>query len=144
MPYEDNYFDVVFGQDPDVFGHPPRLKCLKECFRILRPGGFCTVSSSLDAWTKLGQEVLKKYCEKSGSELDTTADTYKRDILAAGFEIEQDNDISDLAKSHFSGQLKNMEERTKAEGQDMLQWLVARVEYLNEGHKFGVECLATK
>jgi SAM-dependent methyltransferase len=39
LPFADESFDVLFGQDPDGLAHQQRLAAFRQCWRVLRPGG---------------------------------------------------------------------------------------------------------
>lgn len=144
MSFPDNSFDVIIGQDPDVFGHEPRLACMQECFRVLKPGGFLLFHHHWIPGRKWDKGVLKQYCKEAGVQESTNGDAYHADLLTAGFTVQEVDDIHELAKSHLTQMLQRMQERVKKNGGEVQKWLKVTVGYIEKGHPFGVEFVAYK
>ena len=144
MSYEEGSFDVIIGQDPDVFAHEPRLNCMQECFRVLKKGGFLLFHHHWIPGRNWDKGVLKKYCKESGAQELANADAYQADLVKAGFSVEEVDDIHELAKSHLTTMLKTMKERVAKEGGKVQPWLEVTVQYIENGHKFGAQFVAYK
>jgi len=86
IPFADDYFDVVIGQS--AWSHiEDKLTLLKECYRVLTPGGTIAFEDSLEG-SRPCPEEYKRAAKRRNAELQlvgVTADEYVRLLKAAGF-----------------------------------------------------------
>jgi sarcosine/dimethylglycine N-methyltransferase len=86
IPLVDSYFDVVIGQS--AWSHiEDKLVLLKECYRVLVPGGSVAFEDSLEG-TQPCPEEYKRAAKQRNAELllvGITANEYIRLLRAAGF-----------------------------------------------------------
>jgi len=146
LPFKDNTFDHIYGQDPDAFSHPKRIIIFKECLRVLKPGGLLYLHHHWIPGFEFPADDLKTL-ENFNLSLgwkaieDCSADTYVRDCKASGFVVQRAEDLTDLASSHLRGvALKHM----KATGKIDDKWLENTLSYIDRGFHFGVRIVAQK
>lgn len=96
IPFADNYFDVVIGQS--AWSHiEDKLALLKECYRVLTPGGTIAFEDSLEG-SRPCPEKYKRAAKQRNADLQlvgVTANKYVRLLKAAGF---ADISFTDLHK----------------------------------------------
>ncbi|MFX1254285.1 MAG: class I SAM-dependent methyltransferase [Promethearchaeota archaeon] len=57
LPFPDNTFDIIYGQDPDGIAHHERVNIFRECWRVLHSGG----TLGFQHWilqNRISQEVI--------------------------------------------------------------------------------------
>jgi len=137
LPFADNTFDVVYGQDPDGLSHPQRVHAMKEILRVLKPGGLFSFHHHWIPGFNFSQKEIKRLGEKDER---LTADFYVADVQEAGFKIKVAAPIYELAESH----LKKTAELKQKRGKEVDKWLADRVKSVESGNKFGVRITAYK
>ncbi|MGI9507207.1 MAG: class I SAM-dependent methyltransferase [Geminicoccaceae bacterium] len=96
MPFEDGTFDVAISQEA-LLHIPDKVAVIKECARVLKPGGMIAFTDLTQAQPIAGDDM-----EKLGKALASvnfaTLDDYRGWLRAAGFEITVDVDRSEALK----------------------------------------------
>lgn len=136
LPFADETFDVVYGQDPDGLSHPQRVHALKEIYRVLKPGGVLAFHHHWIAGFNFSETELKRLGDQNDR---LTADHYVEDVQEAGFHIRISAPIYELAEKHLLKVAEMKKEKGKSDA-----WLEDRVRSIERGHKFGVRIKAIK
>lgn len=92
LPVPDECVDVVWSQEAFLHG-ADKLQVLRECRRVLRPGGRLVISDLLVSQEVQGEEREKIYERVRSPQMWDFAD-YRRGLNAAGFRIEVEEDWS--------------------------------------------------
>lgn len=141
LPFEDEEFDVIYGQDPDGFAHYGRVKSFKECLRVLRPKGVL----GFQHWL-LHDDTPRKYVdqlETLNSELGfpsmsrLTVHDYVSDLTEAGFHNITNIDLSEMYIEHHQAIERNA-------GSKVGIWVKLLNTLAEKGVKFGVLIRAEK
>jgi len=146
MPFEDNTFDVVYGQDPDALSHTERVVIFKEILRVLKPAGVFLFHHhwipGLDFPDDKLKEINSKTQELGWRAMEgCSADNYLKDIKKAGLEIEFAEDIGYLAASHLRGMAIHHYQKY---GKITDAWLALVIKELEAGCRFGVKVKCKK
>jgi sterol 24-C-methyltransferase len=98
MPFEDNEFDGVYQIEATAHA-PDKVKCYKEIFRVLKPGGtfasyeWC-LTDKFDPKNQVHQDIKKGIEEGDGlPDIATTLEVVAA-LEEAGFEIEIQTDLA--------------------------------------------------
>jgi ubiquinone/menaquinone biosynthesis C-methylase UbiE len=145
MPFGDNSFSLIIGQDPDGFTHPKRITAFKECWRVLQPNGRIYLHTFWIpgfGWSEKQHEDYVEFNKKLGWMCDRLrAEEYIADLKGAGFVIEAVSSLTDIALTHFNKMAEMHEER---HGMVNDPWLLNNQRMIAEGHEFGVKVQARK
>lgn len=136
MPFENESFDVAYGQDPDALASPEMKKVHSELFRVLKPGGVFIFHHHWVPGRGWPEDKFKAYLKESGSD-EVNCDMYVDGLEKVGFEVKAE-DISELARSHLGGQLANMKKRVSKEGDELQHWLVVTEKWARNMN-FGID-----
>ena len=107
LPYPDNYFDVVAGLD--ILHHVDIPVSMKECYRVLKPGGFAIFREPVEAflfdWVRNWPLTLYFFPGSKSIERHVTEDERKlnktdRRILAEIFDKVDEFPFSVFARFH--------------------------------------------
>jgi len=100
MPFNDQEFDIIVSQD-SMLHSPDKQQVLKECSRVLKPGGNLVFSDILKQPTLSKQEAEIVYQRVNIPHL-ASREFYKEALLNSNFEIieEQDLGSNNLGKSY--------------------------------------------
>lgn len=100
LPYADNCFDMVVGVD--ILHHVDIPRALKECYRVLKPGGKALFREPVEApfwdWLRNTKPVLGFAPKESSLELHITEDERKLNALD---EAQMRIVFGKISKSHF-------------------------------------------
>lgn len=84
LPFQNESFDLVWSED--AFSHvPDRHKLLRECRRILKPGGHLVFSDLVRA--ALGARETAVFCDAWSLALLETTESYRNKLQCEGFAI---------------------------------------------------------
>ncbi len=100
MPFADDEFDILVSQDA-MLHSPDKGKLVRECARVLKPGGTFVFSDILEMETLSREEAERVYARVRTSNI-ATHDLYKEKLREAGFEILEIQDLGsgNLARSY--------------------------------------------
>jgi SAM-dependent methyltransferase len=137
LPFRDESFDVVFGQDADGFAHGQRIVAFRECFRVLRPGGRFQVQHWIP-WLDAPPAVTERFDQVQvevgyPSHADVHAEAYLQAMRAASFHDVRAIDRSKMYRKHMLA----IAERARARQARVDAWTATWLE-LAERHPFGV------
>lgn len=140
LPYENNFFDFVIGQDPDGLCHKDRVIAFKEIFRVLkRTGTFVfhhwILGLGANAAIKSKFDFISS---RNGfnSFQDLNAEAYLRDLIKSGFPSFRYIDKSKEYNSHMN-EIKN-----KSKG-NIDYWTKEWLKLAGQ-HKLGIMIYAVK
>lgn len=99
MPFDDERFDVVWGQD--AWCHVVDKQALiSECFRVLKPGGTVAFTDWLITSELTGSERERVLSAAASTEM-ATWDEYRQLLGSAGFVGLQELDVSDVFAAQY-------------------------------------------
>lgn len=104
MPFADGTFDKVVSVEA-AFHFAPRTDFLREAYRVLRPGGVLALADLVPvpppgALRRMQLAVLRRSLQIPESNV-YGLDTYRENLAAAGFQIEQLASIRDDVLPHY-------------------------------------------
>ena len=99
MPFDDEDFDVVWGQD--AWCHVVDKQALiSECFRVLKPGGTIAFTDWLVTGELIGAERDRVLSAAASTEM-ATWDEYRQLLGSAGFVDLRESDVSDVFAAQY-------------------------------------------
>ena len=142
LPYKDNQFDTVFGQDPDGLAVAERLDSLRECRRVLKDGGrfgfqFWMLQNSVPDYvrTRFEEASQERGLDQVGR---LTVAEFESDLMEAGFSRIEIQDVSDSCRRHLQGILRVM---ARSQGHAD-PWIETLQEFFEQGYKIGFRMIA--
>eukprot|EP00968_Pinguiococcus_pyrenoidosus_P001021 scaffold48_cov311-Pinguiococcus_pyrenoidosus.AAC.216 len=141
LPFEDETFDIVLGQDPDGFCHKDRIVAFEEVFRVLKLGGKLYMHQSWipSGWSKDEMDEYDRYKKIGGSPTATvSAQDLLSDIADVGFVVDHQSDLTALAADHFKA-TAFVQKRVLGEAD---AWTTRVMGYAGAGRKFGLKVIA--
>lgn len=108
IPFEDNSFDVVFCNH--VLEHVENdIQCMKEIYRVMKPGGFAILQSPVDITREKTYEDASITSEDDREKHFWQKDhvrlfglDYKDRLASAGFQVNVDNYIEEYTESEVN------------------------------------------
>lgn len=142
LPYEDNSFNAVYGQDPDGIAHKDRKLIFTEIWRTLKPHGRFGFQLWIPFSTVSNERV--KYFEEVTSEagfpemIRLSVHDFIQDLKEAGFTNIIVEDLSEIYSNHMRGMEKKYGEKLASPD----KWHKMLLEMVDDGLKFGVRIIA--
>lgn len=143
LPFADETFDVIYGQDPDGLAHWGRVEAFREIERVLKPGG----RFGFQHWIPgpdLPEEMARAFDEVTtrggfASHREVNADAYLAAMKQAGF-----GEIKVIDKSAmYSRHMAEIKKLYQAHGESVDAWTATWLE-MAQKHPFGVMVVARK
>jgi arsenite methyltransferase len=143
LPFANESFDVILGQDPDGLAHKQRVIAFRECYRVLRPFGRFAIQHWIPG--PGAPSALQRQFDISNADSGfpsheaVHADAYIEALRAAGFSDVRLVDVSHRYRRH----MLNLAEKVRAHGKVPDTWTQTWLE-LSQQHPFGVLLFARK
>ena len=134
MPFDDAVFDAAVSQEA-LLHVPDKGAVIKECARVLKPGGVLAFTD-LTQRDVLSDQAMEKLGKALASVNFATSEQYRQWLQAAGFEILVDVDRSEELKGILTERLamyKSLGDQTRT------RFGEAREKEWEEGYTFFVE-----
>jgi ubiquinone/menaquinone biosynthesis C-methylase UbiE len=139
LPFPDETFDVIYGQDPDGLAHHRRQLIFEECRRVLKPGG----RIGFHHWM-LGpgapDDVRARFDRVTidvgfPSMYRLSVEEYRQDMHAAGLVDIVMQDMSDVYRKHMEAMERAANERQPG---SLDAWTAMVLDLMRQGYKVGV------
>jgi ubiquinone/menaquinone biosynthesis C-methylase UbiE len=143
LPFKDETFDIVIGQDPDGLPHVQRVFAFQEIFRVLRKGGQLGIHHWIPG-VGVPQSVIQRFDQVNvavgyPSHGEVHAAAYIQAMQAASF-----RDIQVLDKSEmYSHHMRAIRNKALTRGEEVDSWTAAWLD-LAEEYPFGVMLFGLK
>lgn len=142
LPFPDNHFDVIYGQDPDGLAHKDRVGIFQECKRVLRPKG----RIGFQLWlphadmTAIDLAFFEKVTADFGYRFMTriSVNDFLSDLKISGFTNIQVEDVSSMYQQHVVKMKKIHEDRKST----LDMWHAMLLNLYKKGNKIGVRIFA--
>jgi SAM-dependent methyltransferase len=143
LPFADESFTVVFGQDPDGFAHRQRGVAFQECFRVLRRGGRFGIQHWIPG-LHAPQAITERFDRLNvevgyPSHAHVHADAYVQAMQSASFQGVQVIDRSRLYREHMLA----IRDRARQRREEIDTWTAMWLNLASQ-HPFGVILLGQK
>ena len=135
LPFENESFDVIIGQDPDGLAYGNTEQIFKEIYRILKPGnGIFTFHHHWipKNWNSLTN--LEEFRKVSNLNHNVNRNIYKTELNKL-FNVVEEINIEHLAETHLTECYKKMKSKDNKFND---QWIETMNKFLDKGFKFGV------
>ena len=142
LPFSDNMFDIIYGQDPDGLAHKDRVGIFQECKRVLRPKG------------RLGFQLWLPHADMPANDLtyfeQVTAEfgypfmtrlsvnDFLSDLKHGGYTNIHVEDMSSMYQQH----VMKMKKIREARNSTLDMWHAMLLNLYEKGNNIGVRILA--